>query len=150
MNEQMDDLLVEGINDTANKRPACCHHTNNGACCWNAHKDFGAGRNGLAAQFHHVSWAFVSLNALTNAVAQSFSTPSQAPTRSLINVALDFDCATDILIQAQDGMMVLPLLSTKPPDSNIFLNKLGLYPATFNWMNRSFFIDSIQWIGVFS
>ena len=102
MNEQMDDLLVEGINDTANKRPACCHHTNNGACCWNAHKDFGAGRNGLAAQFHHVSWAFVSLNALTNAVAQSFSALSQASTCFLIDGALDFDHATDMLIRAQE------------------------------------------------
>jgi len=42
------------------------------------------------------------LDALTNAIAQSFSVPSEAPTCSLINVAHDFDCATDMLIQAQE------------------------------------------------
>jgi hypothetical protein len=47
-----------------------------------------------------VSQAFALLDALTNAVAQSFSAPSQAPTHSLIDVALDFERATDMLIQA--------------------------------------------------
>jgi hypothetical protein len=42
------------------------------------------------------------LDALTNAVAQSFFATSQAPTRSLINVAIDFERATDMLIRAQE------------------------------------------------
>jgi hypothetical protein len=49
MNNQMDDLLVKGINDTAKECPACCRHTNNIAHCRNAHMDFGAGRNDPAA-----------------------------------------------------------------------------------------------------
>ncbi len=32
MNDQMDDILVEGINDTTNKRPACCPRKTNGTC----------------------------------------------------------------------------------------------------------------------
>jgi hypothetical protein len=51
---------------------------------------------------HHVTRAFASLDALTNAVAQSFSAPSIAPPRTLIEVALDFDRATDMLIRAQE------------------------------------------------
>jgi hypothetical protein len=46
--------------------------------------------------------AFSSLDALTNAVVQSFSAPSVAPPRTLINVALDFDRVTDMLIWALD------------------------------------------------
>ena len=46
--------------------------------------------------------AFASLDALTHAVAQSFSAPSMAPTRSLIDVAIDFDRATEMLIRARE------------------------------------------------
>ncbi len=49
MNDQMDDILVEGINDTANERPACRRHTTNGTRQRNAHMDFSAGRNDPAA-----------------------------------------------------------------------------------------------------
>jgi hypothetical protein len=42
------------------------------------------------------------LDALTNAVSQSFSAPSVALPRTLIDVALDFDRATDMLVQAWD------------------------------------------------
>jgi hypothetical protein len=52
--------------------------------------------------FQHGTRAFPSLDALTNAVAQSFSTPSVAPTRTLIDMALDFDRATDMLVRAWD------------------------------------------------
>ncbi len=76
MHDQMDDILVEGINDTANEHPACHCCTTNGTCQQNAHMEFSAGRNDLAAQFHHVSQAFALLDALTNAVAQSFSATS--------------------------------------------------------------------------
>jgi hypothetical protein len=53
-------------------------------------------------QFQHVTRAFSSLDALTNAVVQSFSTPSVAPPRTLIDVALDFDRATNMLVWAWD------------------------------------------------
>ncbi len=42
--------------------------------------------------------AFSSLDALPNAVAQSFSAPSVAPPLTLIDVALDFDRATNMLV----------------------------------------------------
>jgi hypothetical protein len=71
-------------------------------CRQNANIDLGAGRNDLAAQFQHVTCAFSLLDALTNAVVHSFSAPSVAPPRTLINVALDFDCATDMLVRAWD------------------------------------------------
>ncbi len=53
--------------------------------------DFGAGRNNPAAQFQ-----------LTNAVAQSFSAPSVAHTRTLIDVAVYFEQASDMLVHAWD------------------------------------------------
>ncbi len=46
--------------------------------------------------------AFSSLGALTNAVGQSFSTPSVAPPRTLIDLAFDFDHATNMLVWAWD------------------------------------------------
>ncbi len=46
--------------------------------------------------------AFSLLDALTNAVAQSFSTPSVTPLHTLIDLALDFDRATDMLVRAWD------------------------------------------------
>ena len=94
--------MVEGVDDTAKERPARRHRTNSGVRRRNANIDFGAGRNDLAARFHHVTQAFASLDALTNAVAQSFSTPLQAPSRSLIDVVIDFDHATEMLIRARE------------------------------------------------
>ena len=104
MNERVDEesLLVEGVDDTADERPARRRRTNSGVRRRNTHMDFGAGRNDPAARFHHVTQAFASLDALTHAVAQSFSAPSQAPTRSLIDVAIDFDRATEMLIRARE------------------------------------------------
>ncbi len=49
MNNQMDDILVEGINDTANEHPACCCRTTNGTHRQNTHMDFSAGRNDPAS-----------------------------------------------------------------------------------------------------
>ncbi len=46
--------------------------------------------------------AFSLLDALTNAVAQSFSSPSVAAPRILINVAVDFDHASNMLVWAWD------------------------------------------------
>ena len=104
MNDRMneDSLLVEGVDDTADKCPACCRRTNSGVRHRNPNIDFGAGRNNPAVRFHHMTQAFASLDALTNAVAQSFSAPLQAPPRSLIDVAIDFDRATEMLIRARE------------------------------------------------
>ncbi len=60
MDDLMDDLLVEGFDDTANERPARRRRTNNGVRCRNANIDFGAERNDPAARFHHVTRAFAS------------------------------------------------------------------------------------------
>jgi hypothetical protein len=68
----------------------------------NANIDFRAGRNDPAAQFRHVTRAFSLLDALTNAVVQSFSAPSVAPPHILLDVALDFDRATDMFVRAWD------------------------------------------------
>ncbi len=46
--------------------------------------------------------AFSSLDALTNAVAQSFSAPSVASTCTLIDVAVDFERASNMLVRARD------------------------------------------------
>jgi len=104
MNDRNDEdsLLVEGVNDTAEERPARRCRTNSEVHRRNANIDFGAGRNDPAARFHHVTQAFASLDALTNAVARSFSTPLQAPSRSLIDVAIDFDRASEMLIRARE------------------------------------------------
>ena len=80
MNERLDEefLLVEGIHDAIEERPARRHRMNNGVQRRNANIDFGAGRNDPATRFQHVTRAFSSLDSLTNAVAQSFSAPSVA------------------------------------------------------------------------
>jgi hypothetical protein len=94
--------------------------------------DFGAGRNNPAAHFQHATQAFALMDALTNAVAQSFLAPLQVPPHSLIDVALDFECATDMLtLDLGKGRILMQLFFMKPFASNIFLNKPGLYLATF-------------------
>jgi hypothetical protein len=91
-NERMEDeFLVEGLDDTINEPPARWRQTNNGVRHRNRNIDFGANRNDPAARFQHVTHAFSSLDALTNAVAQLFSAPSVAPTCTLNNVAVDFE-----------------------------------------------------------
>ncbi len=102
-NERMEDeFLVEGLDDTMNERPACWRQTNTGVHRRNRNIDFGASRNDPAAGFQHVTNAFSSLDALTNAVAQSFSAPSVAHTPTLIDVAVDFEQASDMLVRARD------------------------------------------------
>ena len=73
-----------------------------GCTTQNANIYFGAGRNDPAARFQHVTSAFSSLDALINAVAQSFSAPAAVAPCMLMDVALDFDRATDILVRAQE------------------------------------------------
>ena len=90
---------VEVVGD---KCPACCRRTNSGVRHQNPNIDFGAGRNNPAVRFHHMTQAFASLDALTNAVAQSFSTPLQVASRSLIDVTIDFDRATKMLIRTRE------------------------------------------------
>jgi hypothetical protein len=103
MNKRIDEeFLVEGLDDTADEPPAHWRQTNNGVPHRNANIDFGAGRNDPAAQFQHVTRAFLLLDALTNAVAQSFSSPSVAAPSTLIDVAVDFDRASDMLVWAWD------------------------------------------------
>jgi hypothetical protein len=68
----------------------------------NANINFGKGRNDPTVQFQHVTRAFSLLDALTNTVAQSFSTPSVAPPHTLIDMAIDFDRETDMLVRAWD------------------------------------------------
>ncbi len=104
MNERLDEefLLVEGIHDAIEERPACRHRTNSGVRRRNANIDFGAGRNDPAAQFQHVTRAFSSLDALTNAVAKTFSAQAVPPPRTLMDVARDFAYVTDMLVQAQE------------------------------------------------
>ena len=46
--------------------------------------------------------AFSLLDALTNAVAQSFSSPSVVAPRILIDTAVNFDRASDMLVWARD------------------------------------------------
>ncbi len=104
MNKRVDEefLLVEGIHDAIKERPARRRQTNSGVQRQNANIDFGAGRNDPAARFQHVTRAFSSLDALTNAVAESFSAPAVPPPRTLMDVARDFAYATDMLVQAQE------------------------------------------------
>jgi hypothetical protein len=108
MNDRLDDqlLLVEGVDDSVEELPVRRHRTQNGVRRQNANIDFGAGRNDPAARFQHVTHAFTSLDALTNAVAQSFSAPSVAPPRTLINVTMDFDRASDMLLWAHVAMEI--------------------------------------------
>ena len=96
LNEEF--LLVEGLDDTNVERPARCCCTNNGVRRRNVHMDFGPDRNDSAARFHHVTSAFASLDALTNAIAQSFTAPLHIPPRTLMDVATDFDRASDMLV----------------------------------------------------
>jgi hypothetical protein len=56
----------------------------------------------LPARFQHVTHAFLSLDALTNTVAESFSAPAVPPPRTLMDVARDFDSATEMLVRAQE------------------------------------------------
>ena len=104
MNDRLDDqlFLVEGVDDTVEEHPVCQHRMQNAVRRRNANIDFGAGRNDPADRFQHVTHAFSSLDALTNAVAQSFSTPSVAPPRTLINVAMHFERASNMLLRAQE------------------------------------------------
>ena len=104
MNERIleEEFLVKGVDDAMEERPARRRQINSGVRRRNANIDFGAGRNDPAARFQHVTSAFSSLDALTNAVAQSFSAPPAVAPRTLMDVVRDFAADTDMLVQAQE------------------------------------------------
>jgi hypothetical protein len=104
MNERLleDEFLVEGLDDVMEERPARRRRYNSGVRRRNANIDFGPGRNDPAARFQHVTSAFSLLDALTNAVAQSFSAPAAVAPRTLMDVAMDFDRATEMLFRARE------------------------------------------------
>ena len=56
--------------------------------------------NDPTARFQHGTCAFSLLDALTNSVAQSFSVPAVAPPRTLIDLAIDFEHTSDMLVWA--------------------------------------------------
>jgi hypothetical protein len=49
-----------------------------------------------------VTSAFSLLDALTNSVAQPFSAPAVAPPRTLIDLAIDFERTSDMLVCARE------------------------------------------------
>ena len=104
MNERIseEEFLVEGVDDAMEERPARRRRINSGVRRRNANIDFGAGRNDPAARFQHVTSAFSSLDALTNAVAQSFSAQPAVAPRTVMDVVRDFAAATDMLVQARE------------------------------------------------
>ena len=108
MKDRLDDklILVEGVHDTIEERPGHRRCMQNGVRRRNANINFGAGRNDPAAQFQHLTHAFSSLDALTNAVAQSFSAPTVTPPHTLINVAINFERASDMLLWAHVAMEI--------------------------------------------
>lgn len=106
---------------------------NNGVRRRNAHIDFGASRNDPAAQFQHVTSAFASLDALTNAVAESFSAPSISPPRTLMDVAIDFDPATDMLLQAQDMNDTVAVEFYESIRQQYNLEQAGIASGDVNW-----------------
>ena len=75
--------------------------TQKGVRCRNANIDFGARRNDPAARFQHVTRVFL-LDALTNSVAQSLSAPAVALPRTLIDLAIDFERTSNMLVRARD------------------------------------------------
>jgi hypothetical protein len=93
-NERLDEefMLVEGIDNAVEKRPAYQCWMQNGMRRHNSNIDFGASRNDPTALFQHVTCAFSLLDALTNAVDQSF-TARLAATCTLMDVAQDPICS---------------------------------------------------------
>jgi hypothetical protein len=98
-NDAMDDDLVEGYDDVANERPARRRRTMNGVRRRNVHME-----SDPASRFHQISNAYSSLDALTQAVVQSFSAPPhpQPLPRTSIDVLVDFQRATVMLREAQN------------------------------------------------
>jgi hypothetical protein len=78
-NDAIDDDLVEGYDNVANERPARHRRTMNGVRQQNVHME-----SDPASRFHQISNAYSSLDALTQAVAQSFAAPP-AGTSTYIN-----------------------------------------------------------------
>jgi hypothetical protein len=95
-NDAMDDDFVEGYDDVANERPARCLRTMNGVRRRNVHME-----SYPASRFHQISNAYSSLDALTQAVAQSFAAPPQPLPRTSIDVG-NFQRATAMLREAQN------------------------------------------------
>jgi len=96
-NDAMDDDLVEGYDDVANERPARRRRTVNGVRRRNMHIE-----SDPASRFHQISNAYSSLDALTQAVAQSFAAPPHPLPRTSIDVLGDFQRATAMLREAQN------------------------------------------------
>ena len=95
-NDAMNEDLVEGYDDVVNERPARRRRTMNGVRRRNVHME-----SDPASRFHQISNAYSSLDALTQAVAQSFVAPPRPLPRTSIDVLGDFQRSTVMLTEAQ-------------------------------------------------
>lgn len=102
--------LMEERDDTSNRRRAPAQRINNGTRRRNVHLNgsFSPDNNDPASRFGHITAAYQSLDALTNAVTQSMSAPPPQPSRTLIHVMRDLDEVRGMMSRVPDEPTEFP------------------------------------------
>ena len=89
------DPLVEGRDDTANRRPA--PRNRNGVRRRNVHVGFSAATNDPSSRFQNIVQGYESLNGLTQAVTSMLYAPPPAPPRRVIDIVKDYGETVQLL-----------------------------------------------------
>ena len=97
-----DDVLVEGRDDVGHRRAAPRRRMLNGVHHRNIHLGFRPESNNPSSRFHEIQRGYASLDSLTHAVVQSFASPQQGPSRQMIDVAREYQEASQMLACATE------------------------------------------------
>ncbi len=95
-----DSDLVKGRDDIGRRCAAPHHCILNGVHHRNIHIGFSPERNNLSSRFHQIHRGYASLDTLTQAVVQSFTSTAQGPPRQITDIAREYQEATQMLASA--------------------------------------------------
>ncbi len=89
--------LVEGRDDVGRRHAAPRCRLLHGVHHRNIHLGFSPESNNPSSRFHDIQRGYASLDSLTQAVAQSFSSTTQGPPRQIIDIAREYQEAKQML-----------------------------------------------------
>lgn len=114
--------LVEGRDDSSNRRPAPTRRMQNGTRRRNVHLagSFSPDGNDPSARFANVQSGFQSLDALTTAVTQSLYAPPPPPPRTLIDIMREFN-------EVREMMNTVPNDPSQFPNRTVYRRVLSAY-----------------------
>ena len=95
--------MIEGRNDSENRRPAPRGRTGNDVRRRNIHLGgFRSGNNDPSSRFNNIVEGYQALDGLTHAISQFIAAPLQGPPRRMIDIVREYNETSQMLENASN------------------------------------------------